>query len=218
MSLASRTPLSGLLFALCLGLAPGAATASAGEALQVFLDGTRTLAANFSQQLFDERKLVIEESRGDLLLRRPGEFRWRYVEPFEQLIVSNGERVWIWDADLTQVTIRRAGRSMGGSPALLLTSTRPLAELFELTEVGQRGELDWVELKPLEDGAAFARLRVGMRGERIGAMELVDTFGQTTVLTFRDIDAAPEVPVDAFRFEIPEGADVMDETRAATGG
>jgi outer membrane lipoprotein carrier protein len=206
-----------LMFACCalFGFAP-AVFADTAAALQEFLNSTKVLKANFTQVLLDDRAAIVEESKGFLLLRRPGEFRWEYRTPFVQEIVSDGKRVFIHDEDLSQVTIRAMGQAMGGSPALLLTTERPVSELFEIAEGGRVGTLDWVELKPREQDVSFTLIRVGMNGSEIAEMELSDTFGQTTQLKFADLEVNPPVDDEAFTFQIPAGADVIDESSAAT--
>lgn len=199
---------------LLMGTSSASFAASAGASLQSFLDATTLLGATFEQRLFDEQRRLQEESSGTLVLRRPGQFRWHYIEPFEQEIVADGELIWIYDADLKQVAVRPMGRTMGGSPAVLLSASEPLVEIFDLTDAGERGGFNWVELKPREQDVAFVLLRIGMRDGLIGAMDLVDTFGQTTELRFFDLNTSPSVTAETFTFKPPAGTDVIDERTA----
>lgn len=183
----------------------------AGEALQTFLDNTGWLSAEFQQKLTDETGALLEESSGTMILARPDRFRWRYSEPYEQVIVGDGRAVWIYDADLKQVTVRPMGPAMAGSPALLLSSSQRLDELFEVAEIGTRDAMDWVELKPRERDVAFNTIEVGMTDGKLSAMRLRDNFGQVTELRFSALDSTAIERDDVFEFVPPAGTDVVDE-------
>ena len=197
--------LSGLL------LLPALACAAGVERFQAYLRSTQTASADFEQQVFDREKKLVQRSRGSFTLQRPGRFRWSYAQPYAQLIVGDGKRVWIYDEDLNQVTVRAMARALGSTPAALLAGAADVERAFELTDAGQRDGLEWVEAKPREREAGFERIRLGLGTAGVQAMELFDHFGQTTVLRFSNMARNPKVDPDAFRFVPPKGADVLGE-------
>jgi len=197
--------LSGLL------LLPALAGAAGVERFQAYLRSTQTASADFEQQVFDREKKLVQRSRGSFTLQRPGRFRWSYAQPYAQLIVGDGKRVWIYDEDLNQVTVRAMARALGSTPAALLAGAADVERAFELTDAGQRDGLEWVEAKPREREAGFERIRLGLGTAGVQAMELTDHFGQSTLLRFSNIARNPKVDPDAFRFVPPKGADVLGE-------
>ena len=180
------------------------------ERFQSYLRTTQAGRADFQQQVFDKTGKVVQESRGSFSFLRPGRFRWSYVKP-PQLIVGDGDRVWIHDADLNQVTVRRAARVLGATPAALLAGASDIGKAFELVEAGARDGLEWLEARPREKESGFERIRLGMSASGVEAMELVDHFGQTTVLRFSNLVRNPQFDPGTFRFTPPKGADVLGE-------
>jgi outer membrane lipoprotein carrier protein len=181
------------------------------ERFQAYLRSTQTASADFEQQVFDREKKLVQRSRGSFTLQRPGRFRWSYAQPYAQLIVGDGKRVWIYDEDLNQVTVRAMASALGSTPAALLAGAADVERAFELSDAGARDGLEWVEAKPREREAGFERIRLGLGTVGVQAMELTDHFGQTTVLRFSNITRNPRVDPDAFRFVPPKGADVLGE-------
>jgi outer membrane lipoprotein carrier protein len=145
------------------------------------------------------------------VLLRPGRFRWTYAKPVDQLIVGDGQRVWIYDRDLNQVTVRRLSKALGSTPAALLAGSSDVEKAFDLSEAGQRDGLEWLEAKPKDREAGFERIRMGFDTAGVRAMELTDNFGQTTLLRFTNLLRNPKVDAADFRFEPPKGADVLGE-------
>jgi outer membrane lipoprotein carrier protein len=190
---------------------PALACAAGVERFQAYLRSTQTASADFEQQVFDREKKLVQRSRGSFTLQRPGRFRWSYAQPYAQLIVGDGKRVWIYDEDLNQVTVRAMASALGSTPAALLAGAADVERAFELTNAGQRDGLEWVEAKPREREAGFERIRLGLGTAGVQAMELTDHFGQTTLLRFSNIARNPRVDPDAFRFVPPKGADVLGE-------
>lgn len=199
-----------LLLALLL-LAPAAAQASGVDQFQAYLRNTHTARADFEQQVYDREHKLVQDSRGSFAFLRPGQFRWSYAQPYAQLIVGDGTRVWIYDQDLNQVTVRAMARALGSTPAALLAGSADVARAFELSDAGSRDGLDWLEARPREREAGFERIRLGMGPAGVQAMELADHFGQTTVLRFSNIVRNPPLAASAFRFVPPKGADVLGE-------
>ena len=178
-------------------------------ALERFLARSEALTAEFRQVLLREDGTAAEESTGRFYVSRPGRFRWEYVEPSEQLVVSDGERLWMYDADLEQVTVRNVDDGLAGTPAMLLSGEGRLADSFEFGASYPEDGLDWIELKPAGERAEFKGLRVGLREGVIGAMEVIDNLEQVTRIEFSDVRLGGELDEALFRFEPPPGADVI---------
>ncbi len=199
----------GLLLAVLL--APALAPASGVERFQAYLRTTQTARADFEQKVFDRDKKLVQQSKGSFAFLRPGRFRWTYAQPYPQLIVGDGTRVWIYDEDLNQVTVRAMARALGSTPAALLAGAADVERAFELSDAGVRDGLEWLDAKPREKEAGFERIRLGMGTTGVQAMELTDHFGQTTVLRFSNITRNPQIDPATFRFTPPKGADVLGE-------
>jgi outer membrane lipoprotein carrier protein len=185
-------------------------SAASLERFQSYLRTTQSAQADFEQKVYDKAGKLVQESRGSFSFLRPGRFRWIYVKP-QQVIVGDGERVWIHDADLNQVTVRRVSRVLGSTPAALLAGASDIDKAFELSEIGEKDGLEWLEAKPREKEAGFERMRLGMSTSGVAAMELVDHFGQTTMLRFSNVVRNPQLGAGTFRFTPPKGADVLGD-------
>ncbi len=187
------------------------AQASAIERFKAFVRSTQAARAEFTQKVQDRTGALVQQSKGDFVFQRPGKFRWEYAKPVDQLIVGDGERVWIYDRDLNQVTVRRLGSALGSTPAALLAGSSDVEKAFDLSEAGDRGGLEWLEARPKDKEAGFERIRIGFGVAGVQAMELSDNFGQTTLLRFAGLERNPKVSPAEFRFEPPKGADVLGE-------
>ena len=196
---------------LGLLLAPALALGAGVERFQAYLRDTQTARADFEQRVYDRERKLVQQSRGSFAFLRPGRFRWTYAQPYPQVIVGDGARVWIYDEDLNQVTVRAMARALGSTPAALLAGAADVERAFELSDAGQRDGLEWVDAKPREREAGFERIRLGIGPAGVQAMELVDQFGQTTMLRFSNIARNPSLDPSAFRFTPPKGADVLGE-------
>ena len=187
------------------------AQAAAIERFKTFLSGTKSARGEFEQKVHDRSGKVTQESKGNFVFQRPGLFRWVYAKPVDQVIVGDGERVWIHDRDLNQVTVRKLTRALGSTPAALLAGSADVEKAFELSEAGAKDGLEWLEARPKEREAGFERVRMGFDANGIRAMELFDHFGQTTQLRFLNLARNPKVDSSEFRFQPPKGADVLGE-------
>lgn len=192
-------------------LLPPAACATGTEALKTFLSQTQSARARFAQMVLDKDLKPLQQAQGVMQFSRPGKFRWDYTKPYEQVIVGDGSRLWIYDKDLNQVTVRKLDRALGASPAALLAGSNDLERDYHLSNLGVQNGLDWLEAVPKNRDSAFERVRMGFGKAGLEAMELRDPFGQTTVITFADIERNPRIPADTFRFTPPPGADVISE-------
>ena len=201
------------LFLCCLLiLLPTMAAASATESLKTFIHEAKTVSATFSQTLLDKNARTIQESSGTMQFERPDKFRWVYEKPYEQLIVGDGKRVWFYDADLNQVTVRQFDVTIGSSPAALLAGNIAIEENFELIELGQQNQIEWLEAIPKNKESVFEFIQLGFTPDgTLEVMALRDNFGQTTLLTFTDLDKNPVLPADFFTFTPPENADVISD-------
>ena len=194
---------------MLLGPRGVAAQEGAVERLHRFFDETRSLSADFRQRLLDEEGRLVEESAGRVSLARPGKFRWVYREPFEQQIVGDGSQIWIYDADLDQVTVSEAASSIGTMPAMLLYSDRPTEDSFEVRALDARDGLLWVELLPRSEDSGFTALRIGLASDGMRVLELDDSFDQLIRIDFVGLETDVRFAEDHFLFVPPEGADVF---------
>lgn len=182
---------------------------SALTQVQNYLDSLDSLRAGFDQDLFDADSQPIQRSSGTLRLMRPGRFRWDYSEPFEQSIVADGERLWIYDADLEQVTVRTLDKSLASTPAMLLSGQGRVREGYEYRASYRLEAVEWIELAPRQADTDFRLVRLGFSERQLAVMDLVDSLGQTTRISFHGIEKDPELEASVFRFTPPEGADVI---------
>jgi outer membrane lipoprotein carrier protein len=185
--------------------------AAALDRFRTFVRNTQSARADFEQKVHDRNGKVVQESKGSFVFQRPGLFRWVYAKPVDQVIVGDGQRVWIHDRDLNQVTVRKLSNALGSTPAALLAGSADIEKAFELSDAGTRDGLEWLEARPREREAGFERVRMGFDAEGLRAMELVDHFGQTTRLRFLNLKRNPKVDKSEFRFEPPKGTDVLGE-------
>ncbi|MGE4475383.1 MAG: outer membrane lipoprotein chaperone LolA [Stutzerimonas sp.] len=200
------------LFALLLVLAPVQADENAStKRLTSLLSQADTLTGRFSQLSLDASGTQLQETSGELALKRPGQFRWHTDEPMEQLLVSNGEKVWLYDPDLKQVTIQQLDQRLTHTPALLLSGdVSTISENFEVSHKEVGDVIDFT-LRPKARDTLFDSLRLSFRGGVINDMQLIDSVGQRTNILFMGVKMNEPLKSGLFQFEIPEGADVISE-------
>lgn len=200
--------------AAALALTLAAAGAAAGDAVQALRDFTadvRSARAAFTQTVTSPDGVQRKTSSGSFEFVRPGRFRFDYTKPYAQQIVGDGRRVWFYDVDLDQVTVRDEAKALGATPAALLAGAA-LDRDFELSALPARDGLDWVQALPRRrEGTAVASLQVGFRGGTLAAIEITDLFGQRSMLRFTDLAINPKLPDERFRFAPPAGADVIEQ-------
>lgn len=203
-----------LVGAACL-LALPLAEAGTVDTLHRFLESTATLRADFAQIVVAKNGKKPQQSTGVMMFARPGKFRWQIEKPYQQLLVGDGDKVWIYDPDLRQVTVKKIGAALGGTPAALLAGDRSggnaLEKNFTLREAGESDGLAWLEAIPKVQDSGFEKVRLGFAGNDLKAMELFDNFGQTTSLLFSRLERNPALSPALFRFTPPPGVDVIGD-------
>lgn len=188
------------------------AQASATNSLKNFIHDARTVRATFTQSVLDKNGRTVQTGQGTMQFQRPGKFRWIYEKPYEQLIVGDGDRIWFYDRDLNQVTVRRLDLAIGSSPAALLAGDSDIEQNFELRDTGSLAGTEWLEAKPKTRDSTFEWVRLGFTLDGVlKSMELHDNFGQTTVLTFSRLERNPRLAPDLFKFTPPAGSDVISD-------
>ena len=181
------------------------------EKLHAFIEETRSAKANFSQEVTDSSGSVQQRASGMVQFQRPGKFRWTYDKPYDQIIVGDGEKLWIYDKDLNQVTRRNLDQALGSSPAALLAGADDVDKYFSLNAVGMKDKLDWLEARPYNEDSLFAKVRMGFRGNMLEIMELDDHFGQKTRIKLSNLQRNPRSAPELYTFSVPKGADVVTE-------
>lgn len=205
--------LGGWLGALMMlsGPAVGAPADEGLARLQTFMTEVQSMQARFEQTVFDSSQQLLEEAGGQVLLARPGRFRWDYESPYERVVLADGERLWFYEADLEQVTVRRLGEALGETPAALLSGDLAVLERFEVVAGGEAGGVYRVTLQPRAADADFAAVTVAFSGSKPVELILDDRLGQRTHLQFSDIRLNVSIGKTDFRFAVPPGADVIGE-------
>ena len=190
----------------------GTAHAAALDQFKTFVANTKSAKGEFTQQ--QQRKSAngkaTPASSGSFVFARPGKFIWNYQKPYEQLLQADGDQLYIYDKDLNQVTVRKLGNALGSSPAAILFGSNDLEKNFTLSEAGTRDGLEWLNAVPKARDTTFEQISIGLRDGIPQAMELKDTFGQTSVLKFTNFQRNPSLGAQQFKFEIPKGADVIN--------
>lgn len=203
----------GMLIVLLLLTGPTYASAAEQPVAQLkaFLSATHSLTADFKQTAINEAGNPTQTSYGVFYLQRPGKFRWDYQKPFQQQIVSMSGKVWFYDTDLEQVTVRKLDDSVGSTPALLLSGDVSLEENYTMEQQGSEGDMQWIKLVPKNDESSFKYLLIGLEKGVLSGMELNDNFGQLTRIYFSNVKLNPFIKPALFEFQAPKGVDVFSE-------
>jgi len=179
------------------------------QRLDKFFSEVNSFQGQFVQTVFDENGEVIQQANGDVSLDKPGRFRWQYTKPYPQLILADGEYLWIYDEDLLQASAKPIDTALGNAPIMLLTNVRPLTDDFEIKDANKNDDLNWVELTPLVQDTEFHKIHIGLDEKGVRKMELQDHFSQKTVIEFVDLETNVSFGSDQFTFIAPEGVDVV---------
>lgn len=196
--------------AALLIFAAAAAQADAVATLKEFVRDVKTGRADFTQTVTSPDGAKKKTSSGSFEFSRPNRFRFDYLKPFEQVIVADGQKVWIYDADLNQASSRKFTQALGSTPAALLAGG-PLDKEFDLAPLPAKDGLEWAEATPKAKEGTFKSVRIGFRGKVLAAVEVVDAFGQRSLLQFTQFVGNAPVKADAFVFTVPKGADVIEQ-------
>jgi outer membrane lipoprotein carrier protein len=181
--------------------------------LKNFLSTSKSFSADFKQVLINELGNPVQTSYGVFYLQRPGKFRWNYAKPFQQEIVSTSGKVWFYDVDLEQVTIKKLDESVGSTPALLLSGQVSLEDNFTMEEQGTEGDMQWIKLLPKKQEGSFKYVTIGLEKGKLAGMELMDNFGQLTRIYFSKILLNPPLKSTLFDFTPPKGVDIFSEEK-----
>ena len=207
---------SKLIAAFLIAVSAQLVSAGGLESLEAFMAQAQAGQADFTQVVTsppkDGKAGRSKTSSGTFAFQRPGRFKFVYQKPFEQTIVADGQTLWLYDVDLNQVTQRAQAQALGSTPAALLTSAADLTALraeFTLTSAPAEDGLEWVLALPKSKDGALQSVRVGFDGEQLAALDIVDSFGQRSLVRFTQLQAVKTLPADTFRFQPPVGADVL---------
>jgi outer membrane lipoprotein carrier protein len=181
------------------------------DRLRNFLERVQTMRASFRQEVVRGAEQATEEARGHVTLKRPGRFRWDYEQPYQRVVLADGQKLWLYEADLEQVTVRPLAAGLGETPAALLTGGRDILERFDYVSSWSGDRLTWVRLKPRAADSDFDSVAIAFAGDTPVQLELNDRLGQQTRLYLSDVRTNVSVADDTFHFEVPAGVDVIRE-------
>lgn len=204
-----RWAIAAFACALWIPLAP--ANANSIDKFRNFVGQTQSARARFEQTVLNKSARKIEQASGTMEFSRPGKFRWIYDKPYAQFIVGDGARLWVYDQELNQVTVKKLDQAIGTSPAALLAGSNEIEKIFNLTNLGSQDGLEWLEAIPKDKEGNFQRIRMGFGANSLEKMELSDSFGQVTVIRFLEVERNPKLAPNTFRFVPPAGADVIGD-------
>ena len=198
-------------------IVPVAASAGTSDELASLLNHMQTMRAQFTQTIYDNRGKAIQQSSGSMALMRPGKFRWEVKKPSPQVVIANNQRLWIYDPDLEQVTIRSLTSEAGEAPALLLShENASLESIYDIQDEHNKQDLHWFTLIPKQKDNSFASVKMGFDANKaLKEMLLQDQIGHSTRVQFVKIEMNSKISPDLFNFKAPAGTDVIDETRPA---
>lgn len=200
-----------LSLALPLSAAPGGGVAR----MHAFLEDVHSLKADFTQVVLDSNLKQVKQSNGTLSIKRPGRFRWDYLKPDAEVVVADGKRLWLYDVDLQQVTVKPLNDTLAASPAVLLSGSNDVEKSFTVEDLGEKDGMEWVSLVPKVKDTDFDNVKLAFKGDDVAVMELKDNLGSLTRITFSDVQRNVSVSDDTFNFTPPKGADVIGDTGAA---
>ncbi|WP_455221765.1 outer membrane lipoprotein chaperone LolA [Kaarinaea lacus] len=205
-----------LLFLPLITFSSTVVAGAAEQRLEQFFKQVKSMRADFTQSVVSENRRNPEKSEGVLQMQRPGKFRWEYRVPYEQQIIADGRKLWIYDVEMEQVIVKNLDLALGDTPAVLLSGDTNIADKFEIKEitdeVQKESSLYWLQLVPKKEETNFEKLLLAFAGENLQIMELKDAFGQITRLTFSNLEQNPVIDASVFTFEPPPGVDVINET------
>lgn len=198
-----------LLVLLCLFSQTASATGL--ERMKEYFQNIQTARADFHQVVTDKQGHKTQDVTGTMQLQKPSKFRWDYHKPFVQLIVGDGEKVWLYDPELSQVNVRSFTKTIGSTPAALLAGGKEMERFFVIREASRKGDLEWVSATPKANETGFERVFLGFKGDALMEMELHDSFGNRTAIEFLNVQRNPKISQEVFKFTPPPDADVLSQ-------
>ena len=202
-----------LAFAAIVGITgiPRRVRSASVDPLSRFFSEVRTLYAAFHQSVLTEDLQSIDESDGELWLSRPGRFRWNYGEPLEQVVVADGQEVWVYDPGLEQAVVRKQDEMLGDTPAGLLAGNADPSLSYLVEGLGNQEGIDWISIFPKRPDAAFAQIQFGFELDTLRMVQMLDPLQQITRIRFWDVNVNLDVPVGKFSLILPKGTDIIRE-------
>ena len=200
------------VFVAALGVAVNVSAASAQDELRQFVENVKTLSGRFVQTQTDEHGEIVSSGAGAVSISRPGRFRWAYEQPYEQLMVCDGQKIWAYDPDLAQVTVRPAGEALAGTPAELLAQNAKLADNFTIKDLGEKNGLRVVSLEPKSDQSDFKSIELWLRAGVPQRLKFSDPLGGITEVELRDLKVNTAIDNAQFKFTPPKGVEVVEST------
>jgi outer membrane lipoprotein carrier protein len=199
-----------IVFLVSLLITSSGVCQSVGEVLQAKLNAMRSLTANFTQVIQAKRREVSSTS-GTMALERPGRFRWQTKDPMEQLVIADGEKLWVYDVDLEQVSVKKQEKDLGGTAALFLSGyDNTLTRDFDVSAIGSVNDQAF-DLHSKSSKASFQRLKLFFNQDILNRIEMYDQLGQHTIVSFTDVKLNPTIAADLFQFQPPKGTDVVQQ-------
>jgi len=189
----------------------GVTASSALDRMSEFFNNQSSYFAEFRQVILDEGLHLIEESTGLMWLSRPDRFRWEYFDPFEQIVVSDGEYIWVYDTELEQASVRNLSDVLDQSAAEILSGTGNIEDRYVVEDLGIQGTLAWVSISPLnQDTSQFESMRLAFDEETLRMMEILDALGDTTRIQMQDVVIGSDFQEKVFEFKVPDDVDLID--------
>ena len=198
-----------VILTIIYGFTSPAFAQSAEKRLNNALGSLDNLTADFKQTVLDDDKNIVQQSSGRVAIQRPGKFSWIYTTPYEQQIIADGKELWVYDVDLDQVTVKPMSTGLASAPIMILMRKNKISSEFNISEVGQRKFLYWVELEPKSQDMDYTNVYIGLEDGAVKAMELRDKFGQSTQIVFENLRQNVVHNPKTFKFVPPAGVDVF---------
>ncbi len=202
-----------ILLSLILAILPATSFATGISELKAFISQTKTAEAHFNQVVLDKNGNAKQQTQGTMAFSRPGKFRWSYDKPYEQLIVGDGNKIYLYDVDLAQVTIKKLDQALGSSPAALLAGNNEIEKFYTLSEAGAHDGLTWLTATPKDKDSSFSQIQMGFSHSNLMEMRIRDNFGLTTQLKLSQLVRNPKLPASTFSFTPPAGVDVISDSK-----
>jgi chaperone LolA len=200
-----------LLTALCLSIASSFVHADAIFDLKMFIKQSRSLSADFVQTVIDQNGKKSPPASGNMRIQRPGKFHWRYAQPYPSEIIGDGKKVWLYDPELKQVTIKEMTKTIDSSPAALLAGSNDFEKNYHTKNLPIEADIHWIKAIPKSTSSTFQYVKIGLKNKHIHALILVDQLGQTTSILFKNLKLNPKIPSSEFVFVPPKDADIISD-------